>query len=60
MPNPSSLPHAIGIKGKGKGRTVGRGGTSTYTTRLSRGTYTFYCPVGRHEAQGMKGRLIVS
>ena len=59
MANPSSLPHAIGIKGKGKGRTVRKGGTSTYTATLKKGTYTFYCPVGAHEAAGMKGKLIV-
>ena len=60
MANPSSLPHAVGIKGKGKGRTVNKGGTSTYTATLKKGTYTFYCPVAGHEAGGMKGKLIVS
>ena len=60
MSNPSSLPHNIGIKGKGKGKTVKKGGTSTYTTTLKKGTYTFYCPVPGHEAGGMKGKLIVS
>jgi plastocyanin len=59
MSNPSSLPHNIGIKGRGVGRTVGRNGTSSYTARLSKGTYTFYCSVGRHERSGMKGKLIV-
>ena len=59
MANPSNLPHAVGIKGKGKGKTVNRGGTSTYTATLKRGTYTFYCPVKGHEAGGMKGKLIV-
>jgi plastocyanin len=59
MPNPSSLPHAIGLRGRGKGRTVGKGGTSTYTTTLRKGTYTFYCPVGSHAAAGMTGKLIV-
>jgi plastocyanin len=60
MSNPSSFPHAVGIKGKGKGKTVKKGGTSTYTTTLKKGTYTFYCPVPGHEAGGMKGKLIVS
>lgn len=59
MANPSSLPHAVGIQGRGKGRTVGRGGTSTYTATLKRGTYTFYCPVGSHAKAGMRGKLIV-
>jgi len=60
MPNPSSIPHAIGLRARGKGRTVGRGGTSTCTTTLRRGTYTFYCPVGSHASAGMTGKLIVS
>ena len=60
MSNPSSLPHAVGIKGKGKGKTVRKGGTSSYTTTLKKGTYTFYCPVDGHKAAGMKGKLVVS
>ena len=60
MSNPSNLPHNIGIKGKGVGKTVGKGKTSSYTARLKKGTYTFYCGVGSHERAGMKGRLIVS
>jgi plastocyanin len=59
MSNPSSFPHAVAIKGKGKGKTVNKGGTSTYTATLKKGTYTFYCPVPGHEAGGMKGKLIV-
>ena len=60
MSNPSSFPHGVGIKGKGKGKTVKKGGTSTFSTTLKKGTYTFYCPVPGHEAGGMKGKLIVS
>lgn len=59
LTNRSSLPHNVGIKGRGVGRTVSRNGVSTYTARLRRGTYTFYCGVGQHERQGMRGRLIV-
>jgi plastocyanin len=59
LSNRSSLPHNVGIKGKGVGRTVSRGGTSTVTARLRRGTYTFYCGVGSHERAGMRGRLVV-
>jgi len=59
MSNPSSLPHNIGIKGKGSGRTVTKGGTSTYTATLKKVTYTFYCSVGSHAKAGMKGKLIV-
>ena len=63
MSNPSALPHAIAVQGRGlnkKGRTVSKGGTSRVTVRLKRGTYTFYCPVDGHRAAGMKGKLIVS
>ncbi len=60
MSNPSNLPHNIGIKGKGVGKTVGKNKTSSYTVRLKKGTYTFYCGVGSHERAGMKGRLVVS
>jgi plastocyanin len=60
MSNPSRLPHNVGIKGRGTGKTVTRNGTSTYSATLKRGTYTFYCGVGQHEKAGMKGRLIVS
>jgi len=60
MANPSHFPHAIAIKGKGKGKVVGHGGTSTVSASLKKGTYTFYCPVPGHAAGGMKGKLVVS
>lgn len=56
--NRSRLPHNIGVKGKGVSKTVTRG-SARKTFRLRRGTYTFYCGVGSHERQGMRGRLIV-
>lgn len=60
LANPSSIPHNVGVKGKGVSKTIGRDKTASYSTTLKRGTYTFYCSVGRHEAAGMKGKLIVS
>jgi plastocyanin len=64
MSNPSSTKHAVAIQGHGiniKGKTVGKGKTSTVTVKgLKKGTYTFYCPVDGHKAAGMKGKLIVS
>jgi uncharacterized cupredoxin-like copper-binding protein len=63
MSNPSSLPHAIAVEGKGvdkDGKTVRKGGTSTVTLTLKKGKYTFYCPVPGHEAAGMKGTLTIS
>jgi uncharacterized cupredoxin-like copper-binding protein len=62
MDNPSSLPHAIEIEGKGveaKGGTVGKGGVSKATATLKAGTYDFYCPVDGHRAGGMEGKLTV-
>jgi len=63
MENPSQLPHAVAIKGNGvdvDGKTVGNGETSTASSDLKPGTYTFYCPVPGHEAAGMKGTLTVN
>ncbi|HEU0246834.1 MAG TPA: plastocyanin/azurin family copper-binding protein [Gaiellaceae bacterium] len=63
MKNPSPLPHNVAIKGNGadvEGKVVLKGGTSTVTADLDRGTYTFYCSVPGHEAAGMKGTLTVS
>jgi plastocyanin len=60
MSNPSSLPHSIAIKGKGAGKTVRKGGTSTVSATLKKGRYTFYCTVPGHEAAGMKGTLTVT
>jgi len=63
MENPSEIPHAVAIKGNGvdvDGKTVGNGETSTASTDLKPGTYTFYCPVPGHEAAGMKGTLTVN
>lgn len=63
MANPSQLPHAVAIKGNGvdvDGKTVGNGETSTASSDLKPGTYTFYCPVPGHEAAGMKGTLTVN
>jgi plastocyanin len=63
MDNPSQVPHAVAIKGNGvdvDGKTVGNGETSTASSDLKPGTYTFYCPVPGHEAAGMKGTLTVN
>jgi plastocyanin len=63
MANPSVLPHNIAIKGKGiktvLGKIVLKGGTSTVSATLKKGTYTFFCSVPGHEAAGMKGTLKV-
>ena len=63
MANPSGIPHAIAVEGKGvdvDGKTVMKGGTSTVTADLKPGKYEFYCPVDGHKAAGMKGELTVN
>jgi plastocyanin len=62
MKNASSVPHDIAVRGAGVsqvGQVVSGGGTSTVSTSLKPGTYTFYCSVDGHEAAGMKGTLTV-
>lgn len=62
MDNPSPIDHAVSIEGNGvdqDGNTVGKGGVSKVTAKLSPGTYKFYCPVDGHEAGGMKGDLSI-
>jgi plastocyanin len=62
MLNKSSVPHDIAVKGAGinqVGAVVQNGGSSTVTTALKPGTYTFYCSVDGHEAAGMKGTLTI-
>lgn len=62
MDNPSEVPHAVEIEGMGveeEGKTVTKGGVSRASADLQPGKYTFYCPVGNHEAAGMKGTLTV-
>jgi plastocyanin len=62
LDNPSDVPHAIEVEGNGveeEGEVVEKGGLSTVTADLEPGEYEFYCPVGNHEAAGMKGTLTV-
>lgn len=62
MRNPSSIPHAIAVRGGGadsSGQTVEKGGTSRVTVELKAGEHEFYCPVPGHEPAGMKGTLTV-
>jgi plastocyanin len=62
MDNPSDVPHAVEVEGKGvekEGKTVGKGGVSKVTVDLKRGEYEFYCPVGDHQDAGMDGTLTV-
>lgn len=61
-PEGTQFPHAVAIEGKGvdeTGETVKAGGTSTVKANLKPGRYVFYCPVGAHRKEGMKGTLTV-
>jgi plastocyanin len=60
--NPSSVPHAVEIEGNGVeevSETVTGAEAPPFEVELEPGTYTYYCPVGGHEAAGMKGTLTV-
>jgi plastocyanin len=60
--NPSSVPHAVEIKGNGveeETETVTQGKAPAIQVDLKPGKYEFYCPVDGHEAAGMKGTLTV-
>ena len=62
MRNPSTIPHAIGVRGKRVeeiGETVGTGGTSSVEADLEPGAYELFCPVGSHEQAGMTARLLI-
>jgi uncharacterized cupredoxin-like copper-binding protein len=55
--------HAIELQGPGvdgvKSGTVGPGGSSSLTATLQKGTYTLWCPVANHRAEGMQTTLTV-
>ena len=60
--NPSSVPHAVEIEGNGveaESETVTGAEAPPFEVELQPGTYRYYCPVGGHEAAGMKGTLTV-
>jgi plastocyanin len=61
--NAGKAPHALeveGPEGEVETETIQPGGKATLKANLSRaGTYTWYCPVGNHEQQGMKGKITV-
>ena len=61
-PGSDSFPHGVAIDGHGvstAGNIASPGQTSTVTVKLRPGTYSFFCPVGNHRAQGMEGNLTV-
>jgi plastocyanin len=59
--NPSSVPHAVEIEGNGVASKtdVITDSDASVSTDLKAGTYTYFCPVGNHRAEGMEGTLTV-
>lgn len=60
--NDGDAPHALEIEGQGideTTKTLEAGQRETLTVDLPEGTYTFYCPVGNHRAQGMETTVTV-
>jgi plastocyanin len=61
--NDGDAPHALTIEGQGineTGKTLEVGQQEMFTVTLPAGTYTFYCPVGNHRAQGMETTVTVT
>ncbi len=64
MANKSGTPHNIALQQGTSGPLLGAGaivssGTSTVTTKLKPGTYTYFCQVPGHRQAGMLGTLTV-
>lgn len=62
--NDGEVVHALEVEGpEGEVETeaIQPGKSATLKADLSKGgTYTWYCPIGNHEAQGMKGKIKVT
>jgi plastocyanin len=60
--NQSDVPHAIEVEGNGveKATKIISKADADVTVDLKPGKYEYYCPVGNHKEQGMKGTLTVS
>jgi plastocyanin len=66
LQNPSAAPHNLHIEGNGVSMDVkpdgpvAAGQNFTGAVTLAPGTYTIWCPVGMHRANGMEGTLTVA
>jgi LPXTG-motif cell wall-anchored protein len=66
LENPSGAPHNVHIEGNGVSMDVKpdgpvvAGANFTATVTLPAGSYTIWCPVGMHRANGMEGTLTVA
>jgi plastocyanin len=61
--NAGHVAHALSVSGPGLAAhttgTIQPGATKTLEVTLGGGTFTVWCPVGRHAAAGMKTTLVV-
>jgi plastocyanin len=60
--NDGAAPHNLEVEGNGVEEvsdTINGGESTDLTVDLEAGTYTIYCAVGDHRAQGMEGELTV-
>ncbi len=60
--NQGKAPHALAIDtsdGVRQTATLAAGESGEVKVELDDGTYTWYCPVGDHRAQGMEGKVVV-
>src|SRR6478735_3047227 len=62
LTNNGSMSHDLVLEGGPGGGTevIGSGETATLNVTLEPGTYTLYCSVGNHRAQGMEIEITVS
>ena len=62
LTNDGSMTHDLVLEGGPGGGTdvIGAGETATLNVTLEPGTYTLYCSVGNHRAQGMEIEITVS
>jgi uncharacterized cupredoxin-like copper-binding protein len=62
--NDGKIPHALEVEGPGgeaKTGTIEPGKSEDLKVDLSKaGTYEWYCPIGNHKDQGMKGEIKVA
>ena len=59
--NVGKVPHALALSGPGIAKahtaTIAPGKSATLNVTLKAGTYSIWCPLGNHAAQGMKAKL---
>lgn len=59
LENPSQIPHNVTIEETGDASETITDGTTSVTTELEAGEYTYFCSVGNHRQLGMEGMLTV-